>query len=530
MSLIPSTLTPADLSQARRLRECGQPAEAIRVVLPLAEATPDDLDVWLLLGGAALDLGSFEEAARAYWRALDLAPDDRDGLIGLGLVRQGQGRAVEARSLWDRTARIHAQDPVPPTLLGVNLMRVGVMDEAETWFREALVRSPGHGDALAGLGSILERTGRAAEGAALLEPAVAGPQPHAAVASIRARCLLSDGQAGAALETVERALTIQPARTRQVQLEHVRGDILDQLQRRDEAFAAFARGNSLRPAPFDGTGHLVAVRSMLAIFNRDRLASLPRGRNRRHRSVLVVGVPRSGTSLIERMLSRHPGIAAAGELDTWRLQVVDLARRWQLAPGDIWYRHLDRLTTPLLDELGATYNGVLDERAGPDTELVVDKMPHNVFQLPLAALALPGTVVVHAVRDPEDTGWSCFRQNFTDGLAWSTRLDSIGFYIRAEREAMAHWRRVLEVPVVTVRYEELTADPRAALEPVLMAGNLAWDDRILGFDRDDSYMATASYRDIRRPLYRTSVGRARNYAAHLQPLRRVLEALGPLPT
>ena len=527
--MMPATFSTADLQRAYQLRECGRPAEAMQAALPLAEAAPDDVDVWLLLGGAALDLGSYDEAARAYWRVLDLRPDDRDGLIGLGLVRQGQGRAVEARSLWDRTARVHDRDPVPPTLLGVNLMRAGAMDRAETWFREALTRSPGHADALAGLGSILERTGRAAEGAALLEPAASGAQVHGAVASIRARCLLGDGQADAALATVERALAIQPSRSRQIQLEHVRGDVLDQLQRSDEAFAAFARANSLRTAPFDGARHLSAVRILLQIFTGDRLASLPRGCDRRRRSVLVVGVPRSGTSLIERLLSRHPRVAAAGELDTWRLQVVDLARRWQLAPGDIWYRHLDRLTVPLLDELGATYNGVLDEFAGADTDLVIDKMPHNVFQLPLAALALPGTIVVRAVRDPEDTGWSCFRQNFTDGLAWSTRLDSIGLYIRAEREAMAHWRRVLDVPIITVRYEDLTADPRAALEPVLAAGDLAWDDRLLESVGDEPYMATASYREIRRPLYRTSVGRAQSYAANLEPLRRVLAALGPLP-
>ena len=527
--MMPATFPPADLRRANQLRECGRPAEAMQAALPLAEVAPDDVDVLLLLGGAALDLGSYDEAARAYWRVLDLCPDHRDGLIELGLVRQGQGRAVEARSMWERTARIHDHDPVPPTLLGVNLMRAGMMERAETWFREALTRSPGHADALAGLGSVLERTGRAGEGAELLRPMASGPQPHGAVASIRARCLLGDGQAEVALDTVERALAIQQSRPRQIQLEHVHGDVLDQLQRSDEAFAAYARANSLRTAPFDGARNLAAVRILLNIFNSDRLASLPRGCNRRRRSVLVVGVPRSGTSLIERILSRHPHIAAAGELDTWRLQVVDLARRWQLVPGDIWYRHVDRLTAPLLDELGATYNGVLDDFAGPGTKLVVDKMPHNVFQLPLAALALPGTIVVHAVRDPEDTGWSCFRQNFTDGLAWSTRLDSIGLYIRAEREAMAHWRQVLDVPVVTVRYEDLTADPRAALEPVLAAGELAWDDHMLVTRSEEPYMATASYQEVRRPLYRTSVGRAQNYAAHLEPLRRILTALGPLP-
>ncbi len=344
-----------------------------------------------------------------------------------------------------------------------------------------------------------------------------------------ARCLLSDDKAGAALKLVERALAAKPNRSRQVQLEYVRGEVLEKLGRTDAAFAAYARANGMRTAHFDGPRHLVAVRHMVELMSRGRLAELPRGSDQRRRSVLVVGVPRSGTSLIERMLSEHPSVAGAGELDSWRLAVVDMARRWKLPVGDIWYRHLDRLTGPLLDELGATYNGVLDVYAEPDSQLVIDKMPHNVFQLPLASLALPGTVVVHAVRDPMDTGWSCFRQNFTDGLAWSTKLEDIGFYIRAEREAMAHWKRALDVPVITVRYEELTADPRAALEPVLVAGGLDWDDRMLDFHSGAPYLATASYRDLRKPLYRTSVGRSGDYAGHLGPLRHVLDALGPLP-
>jgi hypothetical protein len=268
---------------------------------------------------------------------------------------------------------------------------------------------------------------------------------------------------------------------------------------------------------------------MAATFSNDTMAALPRGRDTSVRSLLVVGVPRSGTSLMERMLARHPGIVGAGELDTWRLAAVDLARRWNLPTGDVWYNHLDRLSGVLLDELGAVYLAELNRHDPTGRAVVVDKMPANVFQAPLASMALPGTVIVHAVRDAVDTGWSCFRQNFTDGLAWSTSMEGIGLYVRAERELMAHWKKVLDVPVITVRYEELTADPCAALTPVLEALGLVWTDAMTGFHEQQDYLATASYRQVRRPLYRTSVGRAGAYASHLEPLRRLLEAFGPEP-
>ncbi len=524
-----ATMPAKTLVEARRQREGGRPGEALRLLVPLVDETPDDPEAWALMAAAALDLGSFVEAGRAFARTLDLDPEHRDALLGAGLVKQAQGRHTEARDGWQRAAEILAEDPVPPSLLGVSHMREGDMGPAESWFREALRRRPGHADALAGLGSILERTGRAAEGAELLRVATAGCHPHGAVAAIMARCLLETGQPDAALDVVQRALKGQPNRNRQVQLEHVCGEILDRLGRRDEAFEAFARANGLRAARFEGAQHLGAVRQIIRMFTPETLAALPRGTDERRRSVLVVGVPRSGTSLVERMLSRHPAVAGAGELDTWRLLVVELARRWGLSADDVWYNHLNRLSTPLLDELAAGYHAELDRHAGASQQLIVDKMPHNVFQLPLASLALPGTVVVHVLRDPLDTGWSCYRQNFTDGLAWSTSQEGIALYLRAERELMAHWKKTLDVPVITMRYEDLTAAPRTALEPVLAAGGLAWDESILRFHERDDYLATASYRDVRRPVYRSSVGRSQDYAAHLAPMQRLLAALGPLP-
>ncbi|MCP4742177.1 MAG: tetratricopeptide repeat protein [Actinomycetales bacterium] len=185
-----SVLPATTLAEARRLREGGDPAEALRLLLPAVDETPDDLEAWLVLGGAALDLGSLPEAERAYRRALALAPEHRDALIGVGLVSEAQGRHDDARTTWARTAELLSADPVPSSLLGANYMRVGEMKAAEDWFREALRRRPDHADAQAGLGSILERTGRAEEGVCLLEPALASHHPHGGVAAIMARCML----------------------------------------------------------------------------------------------------------------------------------------------------------------------------------------------------------------------------------------------------------------------------------------------------------------------------------------------------
>lgn len=516
------------LAAADRERAGGRTTAALQLLLPHAERFLRDPGYWVGVGRAALDLGSLDQAGAAFERVLALQPEDRDGLIGAGQVLQARGLSEDACVIWAHAAGCHPQDPVLPSLLGVDRMRRGLMDQAEADFREALRRHPGHADALAGLGSILERGGRSGEGVVLLAPWVDVARPHGAVAAVAARCQLSAGDPGAALALVDRALAAGPDRGRQVQLLHVRGDVLDSLGRHDQAFAAFRAANGLRTAVFEGPRHVAAVRQFISVCSADRLAGLPRGRDAGPGPLLVVGVPRSGTSLIEQMLSCHPDIGGAGELAFWRLQAVALGERWGLPAGEVWYHHLDRLTGEDLDAMAAGYREELAAH-GPQAAVVCDKMPHNIFQLPLAALALPGTVVVHAVRDPLDTGWSCFRQNFTDGLAWSTRLESIAMYLHAERELMAHWKQALEVPIITVAYEDLTADPEAALAPVLAAVGLDWDPAMAGFHRSGRYTATASYQQVRQPLYRHAVGRAAPYRAHLEPLQKVLAALGPLP-
>jgi tetratricopeptide (TPR) repeat protein len=520
------THAPDDLlTAAAAERRHGRPAAALEILLPHVEARLRDPDFWIVVGRAALDLGSLPQAGTAFERVVALRPDDRDGLIGAGQVLQARGLCADACNVWEHGAAAHPADPVLPSLLGVDLLRRGQWEAAECWLREALKRQPGHADALAGLGSICERTGRSAEGAALLDRWTAGPRPHGAVAAVHARCLLGDGQPEPALALLDRALAAGPDRGRSVQLHHARGDVLDRLGRHAEAFEAFAAANGLRTAAFDGPRHVAAVRQLIQVCSAEALDRAPRGPDTAPGPILVVGVPRSGTSLIEQMLGAHPRIAGVGERAFWRLQAVALARRWELPDGQAWYHHLDRLTPDLLAELGAAYRAELDDLAG-GAPLACDKMPHNIFQLPLAALALPGTVVVHAVRDPLDTGWSCFRQNFTDGLAWSTRLESIAMYLHAERELMAHWQRVLPVPIVTVRYEELTGDPAAALGPVLAAVGETWDDSMDGFHQSGRYTATASYDQVRQPLYRHAVGRSGPYRPYLEPLAKVLEVLG----
>ena len=179
---------------------------------------------------------------------------------------------------------------------------------------------------------------------------------------------------------------------------------------------------------------------------------------------------------------------------------------------------------PDLDALSRAYLQRLDQLA-PEARRVTDKMWQNFEFLGLAELVLPGARVVHCVRDPMDVGLSCFFQHFFgQGVAFSYDLAHIGAYHRQYRRTMDHWRRVLSLPMHTVRYEELVASPETRTRALLEFLDLPWDDACLRFHETARPVRTASYAQVRRPIYRASVGRHRHYARWLAPLARALGA------
>jgi hypothetical protein len=186
-------------------------------------------------------------------------------------------------------------------------------------------------------------------------------------------------------------------------------------------------------------------------------------------------------------------------------------------PGSV--RRLDRATArALADEYLQRLRQV-----GGEALRVVDKMPFNFLHLGVIATLLPKARVVHCRRDPIDTCLSCFFQNFAEPHPFALDLAHLGHYYREYERLMAHWAEVLPLPVFKLSYEELTADQEAVSRRLVEFCGLEWDERCLRFNETERHVRTASALQVRRPLYRTSVGRWKRYERHLAPL---LEALG----
>ncbi|MFH1467099.1 MAG: sulfotransferase, partial [Pseudomonadota bacterium] len=342
--------------------------------------------------------------------------------------------------------------------------------------------------------------------AALLAPHLGSGD--AVTALTWARVCLRRRQPTEALAPLQAALARVTERDTRALLLHAMGDALDALGRVDEAFAAFAEANRTRGLAFDPARHDAELRNLASQLSAERLAALPRTSVRSELPVLIVGMPRSGTTLLEQALGRHPQVAPGGELEDLR----DIAREAYAGP----------ITAARLDPLAQRYLTHL-EALGPGAARVTDKMPHNYLHLGLAALLLPGARVLHCVRDPVDTCWSCFRQPFGAGLPYTADLAWLGSYHRAYAGLMAHWRQALVLPMLQVRYEALVTKPEPVLREVLAFLELPWDQACLHPEQAERIAATRSQAEVQRPIHSGSVGRAEAYRAHLGPLIAALQ-------
>lgn len=229
--------------------------------------------------------------------------------------------------------------------------------------------------------------------------------------------------------------------------------------------------------------------------------------------IFIIGLPGSGTTLVESMLSMHSEVASGGELPF----VDRLAKSLAGFPTG----HLD-LDDDRLDDLAARYVASVRETVDLPGCFFTDKMPNNFMHVGLIRSLFPAAPIIHLARDPMAVGWSQFRRRFETGQTYSSSLEDIAEFIAIHDRYMAHWNRLWPGGVLDVRYEALIADPEAGIRRMLDHAGLPWDPACLDYARADHRVATASATAVRGGLDKRRIEDWRRYARHLEPLRRAL--------
>lgn len=504
------------------LRTLNQTTAAIAHARSAVEINPNAADAWHTLGELLHAEADFEAAMSAFQRALQLNPA-AETWCALGALMEELNRREAARDSYLRALAQQPQHLRAHIRLGVVLTGLGDIDSARKYLEAALLIQPDHPVATAEFANVLALQGQYQDALSRLEPLLKGSDTRVDVALSYAAISGRIGQQERALTLLEQLAVggTVPA-SHQEPLLFALARLYEKFHRYEEAFHHYQRAQSLRPLGDDLARHLAEMDALHRIFTSERLAGLPRTQHGSQRPVFIVGMPRSGTSLVEQILASHPQAHGGGELTAfWKLAqtlpaVLGSAKPYPACVLDIDSGHALGLAQEYLDHL---------QTLSTDAQRVTDKLPHNFLHLGLIELLFPQARVIHCVRDPLDTCLSIYFHRFNTSHLYARNLHSLGCYYRAYERLMAHWDRVLTLPMLTVRYEDLVEDVEGVSRRLVEFCGLAWDPHCLHFHANERVVNTPSHEQVRRPIYRDALQRWRNYEPWIGPLREGLAAM-----
>lgn len=526
----------------------GSVQEAERCLRHALELDPGYGPAWSNLGTLMQHMGKLEESATCFQRALSINPNDAIACNNLGTILREQGKVGEAMECYRQAIRLkprnaqahnnlgtllHEQCRTNDAIesyrkalkaeprfaqahynLGISLQSGGAHDQAMYHYEKALQLDSGLIDAVGAIARILEKEGRFEAAQNRLEPYLAMPAPASIVLAyaILSRRTKRQEHASRLLEQTIARTGITPIQRQE--MEFALGDLYDDLGEYDKAFQHYRTANSLRPGRFDADSFQAHIDSITNYMTRERLEHIGSGIEPIERPIFIVGMPRSGTSLIEQILASHPEVYGAGELPFIGNLVAELENQTEIA----YPRFISDINAGQLRELGRKYLKMLDGLS-VSARLITDKMPHNFLVLGLIHGALPGARIIHCTRDAMDTCLSIYFHNFNSNHPYSNDLANLGRYYHGYLKIMNHWRELLGEMIFEVSYEDLIHRQEPTTHALLAHCNLAWNDACLDFHKTERIVNTPSYNQVRQPIYQSSIERWRNYEKHLAPLK-----------
>jgi tetratricopeptide (TPR) repeat protein len=493
----------------------GRYAEALTLAREAVRLGPSSAEAYDHLGGVLVELGKHALAISQFEAALRIEPRFARACNNLGAALQALGR-VEESIPWLQRALELRPDYVDARLnLGTSLELLNRYREARDQFDRVTSASPGEASAYGKIGSIESMQGHLGDAVEAYQRGVERDPRSGRLYNLLAgatKLSLDDPHVRAMEHLLREVHTLHVED--QIGLHFALGKVYIDNGRFVAAIERLKAANAIvrQTTLYDEAATLESFAEIARVFTPAAMRELRGTAALGARHVFVLGMPRSGTTLVEQILASHPRVHGAGELETFREVVAEVLPAQQVA-----------LTPELLEEIGRRYEAAAGALAD-DADRITDKMPSNFRYAGLIHLALPNAKIVHTRRDPIDTCLSCFAQNFSGDQPFAYDLAELGRYYRSYERLMAHWRNTLpEGTMLDVQYEELVGDFESQARRIVEYVGLDWDPAVLQFYKTERSVRTASVVAVRHPIYRTSIGRWEPYRNELSPL---FEALG----
>jgi len=511
------------------LTENEQPDEAIKLLLPVIQKTPDFADAHCNIATAFLVQEEFDKAEFGFKRALALKQDYPEANIGLAKVLQEQRNFTAALEHAEQAKKLTPDNAEIYNLLGGIYSECGFPDKAKLAFAEALKLDSKLVSAYLGRGHQLMESGdiKGAKNdfkhALNLEPDnLAARLAIAQVDKVKE----GDDNMISLVAEAEKVDSLPDAKA--IPLHFGLGKSYEDTKQYDLAFKHYHAGCQLKRKriEYSADNNDLITKNIIEFFTKENIDRLRGDACESNLPIFVLGMPRSGTTLTETIIASHPMVYGAGELNDI-LEIASQARGINSAnENSIGYPlNLQGITPAELKSMAEHYINALQPRA-PASPRITDKMPANFNFLGLIHLMLPNAKIVHVKRNPVDTCVSCYTRLFNKSQLQSYDLKEIGRYYRNYATLMEHWRKVLPAgSFYEIQYEDIISDAEGQSRALIEYCGLEWDDACLNFHKTERNIRTASVTQVRQPIYNTSVEKWRHYEKYLDPL---LDGLGDL--
>ena len=483
---------------------------------------PDFVEAYNDLGMALQHFGEWARAAQCYRQAIHLMPSFAPAYNNMGNALRAQGQWAAAATAFEEALRLQPDSPEIAFNLASTHHDQGELDKAVLYYRQALRLRPEYVEVSNSLATAFKEQG-------LLDEAIAQCretlklEPDHALSYYNLSELAAEGRYQFAPEELGRIKSIL-ASANSSTLERslccfALGTVLNKQGCYDEAFGYYQRGNEEkkqvlqgRGITFDAEAHRARTDRMIACHGRSYFERVKKWGTATDLPVFIIGMPRSGSTLVEQILASHPRVFGGGEIGDLHPFIAQFATKPNATPQLPNIRAARKVAADYLRHLAVQGQG-----AGR----VTVKTLENFLHLGVIATLFPRARIIHCRRDPIDTCLSCYFQNFQN-VDFACSLEDIGAYYNAYETLMAHWSRVLPLEIHEVRYEELIQDQEAVTRKLLSYCGLDWDERCLAFYETRRAVRTASAIQVRKPISGRAIGRWRHYRSHLGPLFRAL--------
>jgi len=501
--------------------EAGLLPEAIQALQRAIGCDPDYADAHFRLGIALEKLGDTGAAIVAYDRATELMPSLAEAWYRAGALAYTLGHLGEAIGCFRRAAATGGKSTFGRLGKVRALLAEDRNDEAERVLRRTLALDPGNAIAHDLLGNLLSESGRFDEARQCFERTIAIAPLLAGSYYDLVRCHPITAADDRLCGRMEAALDTPGLEASQkLRLHLAIGKAAEDLRDYAAAMKHFDAADAIRRslASFDANEFSKQIDRLIARFTLDLIRRAPELGSSDAKPLLILGMPRSGTTLVEQILSMHPDVKAGDELNFWNER------------GAIWQRAgASGREKAFFEAAAADYLRVL-RKIGAAASRVTDKMPFNFLWAGLIHLTFPNATIIHCRRAAIDTAVSIHQTHFHPGLSFPTGGVELVEYFRSYQRLIEHWRRILPRDrFIEVHYEELTSSPQPVIERMIAACRLRWNDACMRPECNPRTVRTPSKWQTRQPIYRTSVERWRRYEPWLGPLRALVEDAGPLP-